>query len=67
MAPFDRVWFDVIGRLPIMEVGNMFILIVIDYYSKWAEAYALRNHRAETVADCIVSHWIAILGILEIT
>ncbi len=54
-APFDRVAFDVIGPLPIMENGNKFILMMIDYYSKWAEAYALQNHKAETVADCIVT------------
>ncbi len=54
-ALFDRVSFDVIGSQSQMDAGNRFILTVIDYYSKWA----LPNHRAETVADCIVSQWIA--------
>ncbi len=58
-SPFDRVAFDVIGPLPIMANGNRFILTMIDYFSKWAEAYALPNHKAETVADCIVKWWIA--------
>ncbi len=53
-ALFDHVAFDVIGPLPITANGNRFILTVIDYFSKWAEAYALPNHKAETVADCIV-------------
>ncbi len=39
--------------------GNRFISMVINYVSKWAEAYALPNHKAETVADCIVKRWIA--------
>ncbi len=43
--------------------GNIFILMMIDYFSKWAEAYALPNHKAETVADCIVNRWIAHHGI----
>ncbi len=43
--------------------GNRFILKVIDYFSKWAEAYALPNHNAETVAECIVKRWIAHYGI----
>ncbi len=34
--------------------GHRFILMMIDYYSKWAEVYALPNHKAETVANCIV-------------
>ncbi len=29
--------------------------MMIDYFSKWAEAYALPNHNAETDADCIVN------------
>ncbi len=57
-APFDSVTFDVIGPLPTMENGNRFILTMIDYYSKWAEACALPNHKAETVANCIVTWWI---------
>ncbi len=32
--PFNSVLFDVIGPPPIMDAGNRFILIVIDYYSK---------------------------------
>ncbi len=54
-APFDRVAFDVIGPLPTTSQGNIFILTMIDYFSKWAEAYALPNHKTETVADCIVN------------
>ncbi len=62
-SPFDRVAFDVIGPLPITANGNRFILMMIDYFSKWAKAYALPNHKAETVADCIVKLWIAHHGI----
>ncbi len=55
--------FDVIGPLPTTVSGNRFILTMIDYFSKWAEAYALPNHKAETVAECIVKRWIAHHGI----
>ncbi len=47
--------FDVIGPLPTMVNGIRFILTMIDYFSKWAEAYALPNHKAETVADSIIN------------
>ncbi len=60
---FDRVAFDVIGPLPITVNGNRFILTMIDYFSKCAKACALPNHKAETVADCIVKQWIAHHGI----
>ncbi len=51
--------FDVIGPLPTKVNGNRFILMMIDYFSKCAEAYALLNHKTKTVADCIVNRWIA--------
>ncbi len=56
-ALFDHVAFDVICPLPTTVNGNRFILTMIDYFSMWDEAYALPNHKAETVADC---HWILI-------
>ncbi len=56
--------FDVIDPLPTTVNGNRFILTIIDYFSKWTEAYALPNHKAENVAACIVNHWIAHHGIL---
>ncbi len=62
-SPFDRVAFDVIGPLPTTANGNRFILTEIDYFSKLAEVYALSNHKAETVADCILKRWIAHHGI----
>ncbi len=34
-ALFDRVAFDVIGPLPTTVNGNRFILMMIDYFSKW--------------------------------
>ncbi len=53
----------IVWHLPTMFQGNRFILTMIDHFSKWAEAYALPNHKAETVADCIVNRWIAHHGI----
>ncbi len=44
---FDRVVFDVIGPLPITVNGNRFMLTMIYYFSKWVEAYALPNNKAD--------------------
>ncbi len=58
-APFQRVAFDVIGFLPITETGKRFILVLVDYYTKWAEAYDLVDHKATRVSDTITRNWIA--------
>jgi len=61
-APFQRVAFDVIGPLPITKFGKRFILVMVDYYTKWAEAYDLADHTAITVAQTIVTRWVSLYG-----
>ncbi len=34
-APFQRIAFNVIRSLPTIENGKRFILVLIDYYTKW--------------------------------
>lgn len=59
---FERVGMDILGPLPTTYNGNRHILVVVDYFSKWIEAYALADQSAETVADCFCKNWITIHG-----
>ncbi len=38
-------------------------MVLIDYYTKCAEAYDLADHKAITVADIITHNWIAHHGV----
>lgn len=60
--PNEKVAIDIMGPLPTSENGNAYIMVVIDYFTKWAEAYALPNHTAQTVADMLVTEYIARFG-----
>ena len=51
----ERVAIDILGPLPETYQGNKYILIAMDYFSKWPEAYALPSQEAVTVADVLVS------------
>ncbi|GFW02532.1 retrovirus-related Pol polyprotein from transposon 412 [Trichonephila clavipes] len=57
-APFKRIAFDILGPLPRSSDGNN-ILVVMDYFTKWPEAYPIPNQEASTVAEVIVQHWIS--------
>ena len=49
---------DVMGHLPTSNYGNMYILVIGDYFSKFTKAYALPDHIAQTVARVLVEQWI---------
>ena len=36
-APFKRIARDVAGPFPVSNTGNRYILVVMDYFSKWPE------------------------------
>jgi len=61
--PMERVAIDVLGPLPETDQGNNYILIAMDYFSKWPEAYALPNQEAVTVAAVFVSQFLSRFGI----
>ena len=62
-APLERVAIDVMGPLPETVRGNKYIVVIGDYFTKWMEAYATPNHRAETIAKVVVEGFISRFGI----
>lgn len=62
-APMERVAVDIAGPLPVTPRGNRFVCVVMDYFSKWPEAYALPNHEAETVASVLVNECFTRFGV----
>jgi len=41
---------------PKSSVGHLYILVATDYFSKWAEAIALKEAKKENVVDFIQTH-----------
>jgi hypothetical protein len=46
---FYRIVMDTARPLLETKLGNKYILVVINHYSKWCEAKAVSNHGAKTI------------------
>eukprot|EP00745_Piridium_sociabile_P042744 TRINITY_DN8657_c0_g1_i1.p1 TRINITY_DN8657_c0_g1~~TRINITY_DN8657_c0_g1_i1.p1 ORF type:complete len:1461 (-),score=280.53 TRINITY_DN8657_c0_g1_i1:179-4561(-) len=56
--PFDKVGVDLIGPIiPRSRGGNKYILVQVDYVTRYPEAVPLRNMDATTVAEKLFEIW----------
>lgn len=59
---WSRIGMDIIGPFPESEDRgngrgrNKYVLVVVDFFTKWAEGYPLVDHTAETVADTLIDN-----------
>ena len=53
-GPFDRVAVDVLGPFPTSDQGNKYVIVFSDYFTKWPEAFAVKNADAATTAKLFV-------------
>ena len=45
---------NILGPLPEIPLGNKYILVVADYFTRWTKAYGILNQQAITVATKLV-------------
>ena len=60
--PWERVAMDLIPNLPVTKHGNRHLLVVVDYFTKWAEASPLPDMRVETIAPVFLGEIVARYG-----
>ena len=53
-APWERIGIDITGPHPTSARGNVYILTIIDHFTKWVELFPMRNQEAHTVAKILV-------------
>ncbi|UYV72847.1 hypothetical protein LAZ67_10000976 [Cordylochernes scorpioides] len=52
--PFQRVGIDLLGRFPVSNNGNKWIVVATDYLSRYAMTRAISNGSAEEVAKFMI-------------
>ena len=63
-GPFHRVAVDVL-QLPLTSSGNKYIVVFMDYLTKWVEAFPTSDQQASTIARLLVEHIICRHGVPE--
>jgi hypothetical protein len=66
-VPFERIHMGILGPLPVSKLGNKYILVIIDQFTKWIECYPLPNQYAETIAKALMDSTISRFGYSEIS
>lgn len=51
--PWELLGMDLIGKLTRTPHGNQYICTIIDYFTKWAIAFPLKNKSSPEVVQCI--------------
>lgn len=58
----ERVHVDILGPFPESYQHNIYILMVVDQFTKWLECYPMPDQTAETVARNLVDNFISRKG-----
>ena len=59
---WDRITMDILDVCDPTPEGHRYILVIADYFSKWTEAFPMKNKCADTVANILVEHIILRFG-----
>ena len=60
--PWERLGVDITGPHPKSKNGFTYILTITDYFTKWADAFPIRNQEASTVAKVLVDRVFSYMG-----
>jgi len=64
--PFQHIGVDVVGPFPTSQKGNVYILTVVDHFTRWAEAIPMPEQTSKCIAENIIKHVICRHGLFDI-
>ncbi|GBM68436.1 Retrovirus-related Pol polyprotein from transposon 412 [Araneus ventricosus] len=61
-APFERIALDILGPFPATKKGNRYILVLMDYFTKWSEVIPIPDQEDSITVEELVRRWISCYG-----
>lgn len=62
ISAFDKISMDVVGPLPAIPEGNVYIFTIQDLLTKYSVAVPLKRTNSLSIADAFLKHFICIYG-----
>jgi len=60
--PWERIFLNITGRHPKSSQGNVYILTMIDHFSRYALAFPIKDHTAPTVCRILMTKVFPVFG-----
>lgn len=61
--PFEQIFLDIVGPLPVSYDGNKYILTIQDNLTKYSIAVPIPNQEADTIAKVFSEHFVCRYGV----
>lgn len=65
LEPFQKVAVDILGPLPVSNLGNKYLVVFQDYFTKWPEVIALEKVDSDAIQTWLVSDVISRFGVFN--
>jgi len=62
-TPFEWLQMNILDPFPVSVSGNRYLLVISDCFTKWVEAFPIRNFRTKTIAEILVNQVISKFGV----
>jgi len=62
-APMDFITIDILSGLPTADDGSKYILVAVDFYTKWMETYSLPDQEAATCMNALYNGFFSRFGL----
>ncbi|CAF3416709.1 unnamed protein product [Rotaria socialis] len=53
--PWHTIGIDIMGPFPITQRQKQFLLVIVDYFTRWVELFPLRTTTADVIANVIIN------------
>ena len=66
MGPWRMIGIDIVGPLPISSSGNMYILVIVDYFTRYGEGWPMADTETVTIIRILIDVIICRYGLMEV-